>query len=287
MPNASATKANLRTIRVYTDHELGYVQETLDRPIGEVADHLGRPRQAIDGMRRRIRSGWVRKKEYWTPEEDQVLISNVGILGGQQIADLLPGRNTRSVYDRIHSLGLKLGHWQDRNPFAVAQRRLLAKTCTHCGKLLPAKWFEPPRKGAQWGSWCKGCKNEQLPEYRQRPESKERKKLHAKYNKKAQDISLKFATKYGNVYTDADHKVLSDTTLTAFTKALILGRTYYAVAGQLNLNGYSSRKPASDPASDQWFIDNPNIDRIDEITASLREEIRESGRTLPDWDWDD
>lgn len=288
MANSSATKARPTIQGNYSDEELGYVQATLDRPVREAAEHLGRSIGSIDSMRRRVRSGWVRKHDLWTLAEDEILISNAGVLGGEDLAKLLPGRSTKNVYDRLNRLGVRLGHRNNRNPFFIADRQLLARTCTHCGLLLPAKWFVRSKKRAQWGSWCRSCKNGQMPEYRRQPHAKERKKSLSKYEERAQAISLKLSVNKGVSYTEADHRVMADPSLTALTKALILGRTYYAVAAQMKINGYHSHtRPITDPSSDQWLINNPNSDRVEEITANLRRDILEAGKTLPEWDWDD
>jgi hypothetical protein len=80
--------------------------------------------------------------------------------------------------------------------------------------------------------------------------------------------------------------------MTILQKALTLRRTYTAVAVKCSREGVKSVVGLGDPERDQWLIDNPNADRLDEITASLAVETREAPeadepRPAPSWDWDD
>jgi hypothetical protein len=81
--------------------------------------------------------------------------------------------------------------------------------------------------------------------------------------------------------------------MTRMQKALLLHRTYLSIAGKCQSLGYMSKASLGDPERDQWMIDNPNLDRLDEITASLPAplgapmEPETPKRTAPSWDWDD
>jgi len=89
-------------------------------------------------------------------------------------------------------------------------------------------------------------------------------------------------------WLDGDLLILADPSLTLVGKALRTGRTYSAVAARCSINGYRSAGSKLDPSDSQpWLIDNPNADRIDEITASLKQEFETAGVPFPAWDWDD
>lgn len=106
--------------------------------------------------------------------------------------------------------------------------------------------------------------------------------------KAAQAATVELATRSGLPYIDKDFKVLADPQLTQIDKALTLGRTYAAISNMCGKNGYSSLGHSLGSAtSSAWSIDNPNADRIDEITESLKQEFATTGVPFPAWDWDD
>jgi len=81
--------------------------------------------------------------------------------------------------------------------------------------------------------------------------------------------------------------------MTLLQKALTLHRTYGATANACSKGGHKSKVGLGDPERDQWMIDNPNLDRLEEIAASLPAPQKAPmvpetpERTAPSWDWDD
>lgn len=278
----------------WTDDELGYIHETMERPASEVAAHLGRSRESVYAARSRIRSGWSRKKAVlWTPEEDAFVRSNAGRRTVPDLAAEL-GRTVRATYRRMGALGIRANNGSGVyiNPFVISNRPLVAKTCTTCGHLLPAQWFRfvETRGMKGWHSSCKKCLSVKASAREQhgppRPETSARRKA---FTQKADALTIPLAINNRKEYTEADHAVLSDPTLTHLEKALELRRTYTAVSSYASKHGYKSHRYAlGDPAHDRWIIANPNAERIDEITALLRQEVeQDAGRPRPEWDWDD
>jgi hypothetical protein len=102
-----------------------------------------------------------------------------------------------------------------------------------------------------------------------------------------QEISLRTADRNKFEYTTEDEIVLLDDSTTVFEKAIALRRSYFAVRAALFARQIRSSFLLGDKDVDQWMIDNPNIERVSEITASLRDEILEFGKIHPEWDWDE
>ena len=276
------------TVTEWTDAEYGRVQETMERPAEVVAVELGKSRAAIYAARKRIRSGWTRKKAVlWTPEEDAVIRSGQ-YLTAAELAKRLPGRSKYSVDHRRVAIGAPCIPASQKNPFNPGKRALIARTCRKCGLLLPARWFGIYKSTPK--SDCRKCDAREAVAYSKlRYEKKPRpKQTHErKYARMAQALSLETATRWRQEYTEADHRVLADPSLTNLAKALLLKRSYSAAATQVTRNGYSSFSGIGDPTRDMWSIDNPNASRVDEITAALKQEFETAGVPFPAWDWDD
>lgn len=269
-------------ITPYTEDELGYILDNMHLPARLVAEHLGRSHAGVENMRKRLKAGWVRKQEEWSEEEDQIIIRGSRLLlTAKQLTDKLPGRSANAIQIRRQKIDARVGV-TNLSPIGVGQRTLIAKTCTSCGLLLPASWFNKHSDGGPKGP-CKKCQSARDTE-RDRKGGWER---VSAYNANAQKITLPTATRNGYPYTEADQDVLADASLTNVTKALKLNRSYLAVKTAVANRGYRSRYPLGNPQADRWLIDNPNADRIDEITASLKQEFETAGVPFPAWDWDD
>jgi hypothetical protein len=101
-------------------------------------------------------------------------------------------------------------------------------------------------------------------------------------------LTAESATRTGYPYLEADFEVLADPAITVLGKALRLGRTYSAVLQATSSRGYESlSNRIGQRSAAAWSIDNPNVDRIDEITAALKQEFTDAGIRFPEWDWDD
>lgn len=250
---------------------------------------MGRTIISVGHLRRIVRYGDARILIRWSDNEDRVIRECAGTKTAEAIAELLPGRTPKSVRGRIHYLGIKLGYfYAARDPHIVGDRPLLAKTCSKCGLLLPSEWFlkttSPSRRRSgkeYWRDHCRKCSHRgNAPRVRQEsPQARE-------WTRKAQAITLPLAVNNGKEYTEADYVILADENLSNLAKALILKRSYKAASGKVSEAGYKSRRGLGSAARDQWLIDNPNADRIDEITAMLNE-VEPSMPTRPDFEWDD
>jgi hypothetical protein len=272
----------LGKITPYTEDELGYILDNMHLPARLVAEHLGRSHAGVENMRKRLKAGWTRRQEHWSEEEDQVIIAGSRrLITAKQLAEKLPGRSADAVQNRRQAIDARVGG-TNLSPVGIGKRTLIAKTCKGCGILLPASWFNEHTDGGTKGS-CKKCQSTRDTE-RDRKGGWERASI---YNANAQKITLPTATRNGYPYTEADEGVLADTSLSNVAKALKIRRSYLAIKTAVINRGYKSRHPLGNPEDDRWLIDNPNVSRVDEITASLKQEFETAGVPFPAWDWDD
>jgi len=276
----------------WSDDELGMVQETLSRPAQEVADMLGCSRSSVYGLRSRIRKGWTRKKrELWTSDEDDFIRANVTNRTVRSIAMDL-GRTERATYRRMGAIGIRVGRGHgDLDPFFIVDRRVVAKTCLTCGLLLPGEWFRKTKKNGThgWHSSCRKCLSRKTIERQKGLDRGYDPARRRRQLQRMKDLTEPLATRGRMEYTTTDHEVMRDPDLTVLQKALRLKRTYSAISTQAHRNGYRSKSAVllSCAEAASWSIDNPNLSRVDQITAALKQEFADAGIQFPEWDWDD
>lgn len=284
--------ADGRIWKQWTDKELGVLQDHPDWPVRRIAEELGRSEAAVRFQRSKVRSGWVPQFSVWAEDEDRI-IRDTKHINPAEVARLLPGRSVdavsrrRKVIAAVHGIRFSPNY----NPLHVGGRPLLARTCPDCGLLLQAFWFESneSRKAAsKWRRKCSRCRHE--------PHKKNITKAQAAKFKAARESVLQRlrdnAHRSGQPWTEADFGTLSDPDLSITEKAVLLHRSWDGTAKACKRRGLSSKRGLGDPERDQWSLDNPNADRIDEITASLKVAVVEAPehideRTAPSWDWDD
>jgi len=276
MPNVTALRTSPTVRGRYSEDERGYVLDTLDLPLAQVAAHLGRTENAVSAMRSQVRSGHTPGRAPWSAAEDDTIR-----LGTKKTASALakelPGRTEAAIKQRRKVIKVQ-AETRHKNPHRPGNRSLLAKTCRKCGLLLPAGWF---RRGAKaFAIDCKKCESDTAFN-RQRNSAGLDDSLSGK---RRQAISLLTADRNKFEYTAEDEIVLADKELTVLEKAIVMRRSFFAVRAALFARGIKSSKVLGDKEIDQWLIDNPNVDRIDEITAKLRGEIALRNEH---WDWDD
>lgn len=277
--------------RPWTDEDMGYIAATLDLPAKKVAATLGRLPHQVDQARARYRRG-LKGKQWWSSEEDAVILESA-YKTAKEVAAILPGRSTGSVNHRRRTLSAACMAASAKNPLNPDTRTVIARTCRTCGLLLPANWYGTYKDRLK--ADCRKCLSGKAVDRKKRSGRDQRaanaQRSDRAYERAAQAISLETATKYRDEYTEADHAVLSDPTLTNLRKALLLSRTYSAVATQVSRNGYKSFRGIGDPKRDQWVIYNPNLDRIEEIRATVESTTREletaGAPKRPDFEWDD
>lgn len=276
--------------RFWSEEEMAVISANLHLKAPAVAKLLeGRSSESVYKKMCEIRSGKTARQPGWTPSEDDVIVEN-STMTSTRLTGLLPGRSSSAIDRRRRALlGAVLGKGalHRLNPNTIGKRQLLAKTCPKCGHLLASKWFYLNRKTSQWATYCKKCAQSSTISLRAEDSAKGdlRRKVNvsrsAVYVEMAQRITLPQATRKGQEYTEADHKILSDPSITALEKALALKRSYTGVTSALQINGYKSNRGIGDPLQEIWVISNPNILNLEEIQAA---------NPLPrerQWDWDD
>lgn len=218
----------------------------------------------------------------WTDDEIEILRRSRN-LTVKQLAESL-GRSYSSVASMRTELakdeGLDFTGGRDLNPNYVGSRRLLARTCLGCGLLLESKWYTSAthtdasltrRTGSRtWTSRCSTCRAAQpsqkksLERYRRVHAEAIRIKSSATKSQ-LNAISRQLASRNGFPWIDEDHVILRNSSLSAFEKAIKLGRTVAAVHTQCGRNGYTSRVGKGDPVHGVWHIENPNETAIGAI----------------------
>lgn len=283
--------------RRWTDEEFGYLVDNWGVPLDTQAADLGRSKGSVVAARKKIKDGWTPQRLPWTDAERDVLASNP-YFTAEQLADLLPGRAVTAIAKQRSLLGVAIRG--QKEPQWPGSRKVLAKTCLTCGLLLAGSWFNMAAQGTL-NSYCKRCRYEKKVEREAalnpaRQEERSRKEIRRAnaYVRKAQEITLPLAVNNGKEYTEADHAILSDPSRSNLDKALALGRSYVAIHSAVYSNGYTSKIPMPTPEQEQWLIDNPNAERVDEIRAqfeSMTGEMQmpelESVGARPEFEWED
>lgn len=269
----------------WSDVELGYIQDHWGDALADVATSLGRSYQAVVKARARIKQGITPARTSWSASELEDLHRYAPYLTDKQLMDRIPGRTLSSIRNAVKAAGIRRAvDYHARSPHIPGKRRtLLARTCPKCGLLLPGRFFFSGGK-AKRNTVCKDCRNErQTP----RDEAWHEKKLAQSraFAEKMQSLTTPHADRHGYEYTADDDDVLSDATLPAIVKALTLGRSYRAVVNAMHKRGYHSPQYLGAGARQQWIIDNPNLDRLDEILTAITPSTGTAHRHA--WDWDD
>lgn len=137
----------------------------------------------------------------------------------------------------------------------------MAQTCWECGRLLSAAMFSRGGGGRRhtdgrarrgWKRTCKDCFNAAQVRYR----SYEPMDASVMRERQAalQMRSLPAASRSGLPWTEADWKVLSDTSLSVAEKASIVRRTHRAVQQQTYLHGWASRVGPPRAPVETWVL---------------------------------
>lgn len=283
-------------IRAWTDEEMGVIAARPAEPAEALARELGRSADAIYKARARVRKGWTRERESWSKEDDAFIMSAPTHLTASQMASRLPGRTMEAVKHRRRTLGAPHSQPGDvYSPNAIGTRPLIAKTCRKCGHLLPGEKFYSRKGRAGYLSECAYCIAEHTRAWKEKNPDRdnrapgEKAEAMRRWNRRMREATAAGATRSGMPYLEADFEVLANPRLSLMAKALALKRTYAAVSNVCASHSYASSIGAnhghrSDAA---WSIDNPNADRIEEITAALKQEFTDACVTFPAWDWDD
>lgn len=245
--------------RRYTDQEWSLIAAR-EIPAEEVAEQLGIHPNSIRRMRREMESIVFRASD-WVEPEVAFLVENMNRMTTEKMARFL-GRTQQAVQTEINRLrNNRLVAKRTReslDPWCVADRPLIAKTCPDCGLLLDASWFPKKQRSKQpdrfyWHN-CKACRVDRKREAGDT--SKDKWKVQAsRHLAKLQAVTSERAENHGKEWTSVDVEVLADPGLTTLQKALRLKRTYVATASAVQKNGFgSSREPLPDPHDSLWRL---------------------------------
>jgi len=272
----------------WSDEDIGFLADNHETPLKDLADALGRTVQSVSRMRRKVRDGYTGPRNpSWSEAEDLVLVENPAFTA-EQLLPLLPGRHVSAIVQRRTAIGAAGGIYAN-SPYRPGDRTLVARTCLGCGSLRPSShfWGNKGRKRSQ----CRDCESGRSKRYEDAvdPETKELRRQRSvrravAYRDRAQAITVPLADNNGNEYTEADHAVLSDPTMSNLAKALMLKRSYIATLQAVYGNGYVSKVGTPDPDRERWLIDNPNADRVEEISELNQPQLVPS---RPEFEWND
>ena len=159
---------------------------------------------------------------------------------------------------------------------------LLAKSCTSCGKLRDAAYYNQRKGGRYPGSYasdCRLCHND-----RKRGSNK-----FGPYQQNAellQEITFAQASNERKRYSEADLAEVKDTSRSEFDVALSLSRSYYAITSKRQKVGVGpwgkGAKRQNFPDA-QWQIDFPAA------MVAIQEHFQSLGQVVPEslWEWTD
>lgn len=253
--------------RPWTDEEIGFLQDHESWSSTRIAEALGRSWHSVRGARAQLRAGRLGAgRAFWSEDEIDFVRRTPNMTRAQVAREL--GRSLDGVAEIRQRLGrdegIDFGSGNTKNPHNVGPRRLLAKTCIGCGLLLDGSWFtgsNEKSRGRRWKTRCVRCLH--AADKLANPDKPSKSKRDGGQSARAtrerlQALTRERATRHREPWIEADHKVLRDSTLTTFEKAIRLGRTYLATHSAVSANGYTSRVGRGDPMRGVWVIDNPN-----------------------------
>lgn len=258
-----------RTLRRWTDAEMGFLADHATWPAARIAHALNRSEVGTRQMRARLSAGWTPQSLPWS-ESDEDFLLKTPHLTAQRVAELL-GRTAAAVTGRRNLLsratGMRFGdQGSQKSPFHIGARPLIAKTCPDCGLLLAAKWFEDSGTGRR-RTRCRRCDPGSARKRRDSPSMVRVLTGGKSASSRAsmarmQAVTRDRATRHGEPWITEDDHILSDPDLMLVEKALQLGRTYAATAHACQERGYKSKRGLGDSEAEQWRIDNPNAARV-------------------------
>ena len=250
----------------WTDEELGILQDLTEQgwTAQEIGDHLGRTEKAIYYCRRKLRSGKPFAGPSWTEEELDFLRSTPYYTIEQHAKHL--GRKRSTIIGVRQRLSKREGVRWDlggaKNPHRIGRRTLLARTCPDCGLFLDASWFVRRKSGPDVGRWfakCIRCCNPDTEEYRRKQAERAAKRREGEddpnlHYHRVQAVSLQWATRARQGYTEDDMQVLSDPDLTVLEKSFRLKRSFAATSGAVRRFGFTSKVGRGEAVEGQWII---------------------------------
>lgn len=242
-----------------TDHEMGLLADS-SLTGAEAAQEIGITASTVNRLRRQMGFGVLRVSD-WTDYEIDFVIENLGKMKTERMAGHL-NRTLASVdveIKRLRRNGVVLIKRTSAplDPWIIAGRPLIAKTCSDCGLFLSAEWFPEHKTKAGhrdgWSSHCKKCRKTR--KYAGESAKEKWAAVNHEYLAKVQAYTLERAENHGDEWTSADIEVLADPSKTVLEKALELKRTYHAVKDAQSKHGFAAkRERLGDPHDSAWKL---------------------------------
>jgi hypothetical protein len=194
----------------------------------EIAATTGRSIGSVKRMRGRIEAGWVPKMAPPLNRVEMDFIAANPAMTAQAVADALGATYAAVTYARrrlAREQGADFGTGPyDKDPTAMGDRMVLAKTCLSCGLLLGGRHFAKAGKGRGLQAHCTECRALSRP-------ASDHDRLERRVEAMASDPLIPdYASRRYYDYTETDLQVLGDESLTVAEQAARLGRTYGATA---------------------------------------------------------
>jgi len=244
--------------RPLTDRDIGLIWDTIHLPQKEAMLIMGLGSvSSVESRRRMVRNpakyGSNGASKAWNQDDEDFIFWAFKSLTALQIARHL-GRTEEAVQSRIFVMqargDISYRTLFNKSPNMMGRRTLLAQTCRGCGLLLGKEWFKSPKThGGGWATQCARCRNAANLPYRERGRMR-RKAAVARL----QQVTIEHAEKRGQPWTEAEMKILSDSSISHFEKAIKLKRTLCGVATAVIDYGFSSSPWRGNPEDGQWRI---------------------------------
>lgn len=266
-PLADVPVTATRNRRRYIDQEMSVIADP-SVPAAEAAEAVGVHAQTVLKIRQHMRHSFFELSDWIDAEIDFLIVSHHR-MSTKRMAEFLgrPVEHVQVEMNRLRTNGI-VGKRSNasKEPHAVGGRPLLAKTCPHCGKLLDRSWFQgrTDKKGRRsWETACKACKRGAYGRADEQARHKARASSRSYYDL-LQAYTAEHAVNSGNEWTSADLEVISDPSMTTFSKAMQLKRTYAATQSAVHKHGASSRPQLGDPEAGRWhlFWEFPELDDL-------------------------
>jgi hypothetical protein len=218
------------------------------------------------------------KRARWTDDQREAVIELRATCTAAQAAAYL-GRSEHAV----NVMWAKMGAAQTnpiapgpRTPFNLPRNAiLLAKTCTHCGKLRDARFYG--QLADCLSPICALCMRGRV----KRHHDINGDGPYARNVQLIQDITLEQAFNERKRYTSGERAILADRAITEVEAAFKLNRSYLAVYTQRRTMGMYPKRPRTNLPDSHWVIDFPNA------AKALQDHFRSLGKAVPEqlWDW--
>lgn len=283
------------TYRAWTDEEDDYLRANRGSMTWvEIAEQLERSAGGVAQRGRKLGLITVPKEQKeWTSEEVEFIRTSVATLTYSEIAERL-GRTRCSVAGKANLVGIKSPHGSDTGQrllhpsgrVQVGSRTLIAKTCTKCGRLLPARRYSRRKDKPREGYYQPACRSCCMRSNVTRSDKDKHNQRANALRDKVDTYTRGLAFNKGEPWSGEDLAVVRDTSKSLIGVAVELRRTYGAVAAKAQELGVN-RRPNPDQHRN-WVV------ALDHAAADRSLAVEMAGLVDPtgipredDWDWTD